>query len=48
MRGSGGVPLHEIEAECERSIDLVAHVMNQDGWRHVTEIRTPSEFTGGV
>jgi pilus assembly protein CpaF len=47
MRGSGGVPLHEIEAECERSIDLVAHVMNQDGWRHVTEIRTPSEFTGG-
>jgi pilus assembly protein CpaF len=48
MRASGGVPLHEIEAECKRSIDLVAHVMNQDGWRHVTEIRTPSEFTGGV
>ncbi len=39
MRGSGGVPLHDIEDECSRSIDLIAHVMNQDGWRHVTEIR---------
>lgn len=44
MRGSGGVPLHEIEEECGRSIDLVAHVMNQDGWRHVTEIRTSVKY----
>ena len=41
MRGSGGgVPLHDIEEECRRSIDLIVHVMNEDGWRHVTEIRT--------
>jgi pilus assembly protein CpaF len=40
MRGSGGVPLHDVEEECGRSIDLVAHVMNQDGWRHVSEIYT--------
>jgi pilus assembly protein CpaF len=39
MRGSGGVPLGDIEEECSRSIDLVAHVTNQDGWRHVTEIK---------
>lgn len=44
MRGSGGVPLRDVEAECRRSIDLVAHVMNQDGWRRVTEIRSPAEF----
>src|SRR5260370_12480913 len=43
MRGSGGVPLHDVEDECKRSIDLVAHVMNQDGWRRITEIRTVSE-----
>jgi pilus assembly protein CpaF len=40
MRGSAGVPLYEVEDECRRSIDLVAHVMNQDGWRRITEIRT--------
>ena len=39
MRGSGGVPLQEVTEECRRSIDLIAHVANQDGWRHVTEIR---------
>ncbi|MGC8551117.1 MAG: CpaF family protein [Acidobacteriaceae bacterium] len=40
MRGSGGgVRLQDIEEECRRSIDVVAHVTNQDGWRHVTEIR---------
>ena len=40
MRGSGGgVPLHDVEEECERSIDVVVHVTNHDGWRHVTEIR---------
>jgi len=40
MRGSGGVSLHDLEGECRRSIDVVAHVANQDGWRHITEIRT--------
>ena len=38
MRGSGGVPLKNIEDECNRSINLVVHVSNQNGWRHVTEI----------
>jgi pilus assembly protein CpaF len=40
MHGSGIVPLSNIEEECRRSIHLVAHVMNQDGWRHITEIQT--------
>jgi pilus assembly protein CpaF len=40
MRGSGGVSLENIEDECRRSIDVVAHVSNQDGWRHIREIRT--------
>ena len=44
MRGSGGEQLRDVEAECRRSIDMVAHVMNQDGWRHVTEIRVAAEF----
>ncbi len=44
MRVSGGVPLRDVEEECRRSIDLVAHVTNQDGWRHVTEISTSSEL----
>lgn len=39
MRGSGGVPLRDVEEECGRSIGMVAHVANQDGWRHITEIR---------
>lgn len=39
MRGSGIVPLSSVEEECRRSIHLVAHVMNQDGWRHITEIQ---------
>jgi pilus assembly protein CpaF len=39
MRGSGGVPLQDVTEECGRSIHLIAHVANQDGWRHVTEIR---------
>ena len=47
MRGSGGgVPLHDVEEECGRSIDVIVHVMNQDGWRHITEIRTSAEFAG--
>lgn len=48
MRGSGGVPLQEVMEECRRSIDLIAHVANQDGWRHVTEIRTSHEFIDGM
>jgi len=48
MRGSGGVPLHDVTEECRRSIDLIAHVANQDGWRHVTEIRASHEFTDGM
>ena len=39
MRGSGGVSLRDVEDECRRSIDVVAHVTNQDGWRHITEVR---------
>lgn len=40
MRGSGGgIPLCEVEDECRRSIDLIAHIVNQDGWRHVAAIR---------
>jgi pilus assembly protein CpaF len=48
MRGSGGVPLQDVTEECKRSIDLIAHVANQDGWRHVTEIHTSNDFTNGV
>ena len=47
MRGSGGVALRDVEEECRRSIDLVAHVNNQDGWRHVTETRAPADFAAG-
>lgn len=39
MRGSSGVSLRDVEEECRRSINMVAHVANQDGWRHITEIR---------
>jgi hypothetical protein len=46
MRDSAGVPLHEVEDECKRSIDLVAHVMNQDEWRQIAEIRTASDSCG--
>jgi pilus assembly protein CpaF len=48
MRGSGGVPLVDVTEECRRSIDLITHVANQDGWRHVTEIRTSHEFADGM
>lgn len=48
MRGSGGVPLQDVMEECRRSIDLIAHVANQDGWRRVKEIRAPREFTEGM
>lgn len=39
MRGSGGVSLRDVEEECRRSIHVVTHVTNQDGWRHIAEIR---------
>jgi pilus assembly protein CpaF len=40
VRGSGGyIPLQDVEEECWRSINVIVHVMNQDGCRHVTEIR---------
>ena len=45
MRGSGGVPLQDITEECRRSIDLIAHVANQGGWRRVTEIRASGVLT---
>lgn len=48
MRGSGGVPLQDVTEECRRSIDLIAHVTNQDGWRHVTEIRMSHGFADGA
>jgi pilus assembly protein CpaF len=45
MRGAGdGVPLHDVEEECARSIDVVVHVMNEDGWRHVAEIRISADY----
>ena len=47
MRGSGaGVPLHDVEEEGKRSIDMIAHVRNMDGWRHVSEVLTPSKLAG--
>ncbi len=47
MRGSGGgVPLHDVEEECARSIDLIVHVMNQDGSRHIAEIRASTDLAG--
>jgi pilus assembly protein CpaF len=43
MRGSGGgVPLHDVEEECARSINVVVHVANAAGWRRVTEIHPPT------
>jgi pilus assembly protein CpaF len=47
MRGSG-VPLQDVAEECRRSINLIAHVANEDGWRHVTEIRTSDELNDGM
>jgi pilus assembly protein CpaF len=40
MRGSGGaVQLGDVEQECERSVDVIVHMTNGKGWRHVSEIR---------
>lgn len=36
----GGVSLRDVEEECGRSIDVTVHVVNQDGWRHITDIHT--------
>lgn len=45
MRGSGGgIPLHHVEEECRRSIDLIVHVVNQDGWRKIAEIRRSADY----
>lgn len=45
VRGSGGgIPLHDVEEECARSIGVIVHVMNQDGWRRIMETCTPAEF----
>ncbi len=45
LRGAGGgVPLHDVEEECEKCVDLIVHAMNEDGWRHVAEIRAPGGF----
>lgn len=40
MRASGGVPLKDIEEECRRSVDVIAHVANLDGRRAVKEIHS--------
>lgn len=40
LRASGGVSLGDVDDECRRSIDVVAHLINQDGRRHIVEIRT--------
>jgi len=44
MRGSGGVPLQDVIEECTRSVDLIAHVANLNGWRHIAEIRKSKDF----
>ena len=48
MRSSGGVPLQDVMEECRRSIDLIAHVANDDGWRHVSEIRLSVNFDSEI
>jgi pilus assembly protein CpaF len=46
-RGSGGgVPVQDVESECRRSLDVIVHIVNQAGWRHVTEICTSGHFPG--
>lgn len=44
LRGAdGGIPLREVEGECRRSIRIIVHVVNEDGWRHVAAIRTAAD-----
>ena len=38
MRASGGVSLSDVEAECRRAIDIVAHVARYDGLRCISEV----------
>jgi len=38
MRASGGVQLQDLEEECQRSIDVVVHVVKNDDSRRVREI----------
>jgi pilus assembly protein CpaF len=38
MRNSGNVYLDNVEAECRRSIDLVAHLSKEGGARSVKEV----------
>jgi pilus assembly protein CpaF len=46
MRGSGGgIPVQDVESECRRSIDVIVHVINQDGWRHITEICASADLS---
>jgi pilus assembly protein CpaF len=38
LRGSGGVSLEDVEEECRRSIDMIAHVAKIDGLRAVQQL----------
>lgn len=38
MRASGGVSLSDVEAECRRAIDIVAHVARSNGLRSIAEV----------
>jgi pilus assembly protein CpaF len=38
LRGSGGVSLNDVEDECRRSIDVVAHIAKIDGIRAVQQL----------
>jgi pilus assembly protein CpaF len=41
LRGSGGSEsIQDVENECRRFINVVVQVINEDGWRHITEIST--------
>lgn len=40
MRSSGVSFLRDVEEECRRSIDVVIHSINENGRRHIHEIRT--------
>jgi pilus assembly protein CpaF len=38
MRSSGNVHLHDVEAECRRSIDVLIHISRNGHWRTITEV----------
>lgn len=48
MRGSGSMSLYDVMEECRRSIDVIAHIISEDGWRHVAEVRTSHELRDAV